>query len=83
MSFPQLLYRQTNRGIKYEYAIKRNASLTSVLPRLLTGSDAGKVPSLADTLIRRPSDPMIRDTMIRRPADQPRPARHRNPARGQ
>ncbi|XP_037085542.1 ADAMTS-like protein 4 [Pollicipes pollicipes] len=31
-----ILYRQANRGIKYEYAIKRNASLTSVLPRLPT-----------------------------------------------
>ncbi|XP_043196145.1 thrombospondin type-1 domain-containing protein 4-like isoform X1 [Amphibalanus amphitrite] len=54
-----LLYRQVNRGIKYEYAIKRNSSLTSVLPRLLTGPDAGKVAAMPDSLVplRRPADP--------------------------
>ena len=46
-----------NRGIKYEYAIKQNASLTAVLPRLLTGPDAGKVPSMPETMpLRRPAD---------------------------
>ena len=40
----QILYRQTNRGIKYEYAIKREDSLSSVLPRLPT--EQGLVPAV-------------------------------------
>ena len=53
MCMYQLLYRQTNRGIKYEYAIKRNASLSSVLPRLPTGQGLVPAASLQPTLSAR------------------------------
>ncbi|XP_037076906.1 thrombospondin type-1 domain-containing protein 4-like [Pollicipes pollicipes] len=45
-----ILYRQANRGIKYEYAIKRNNSLSSVLPRLPSATGVAQVPrpTLAD-----------------------------------
>ena len=58
----QLLYRQTNRGIKYEYAIKRNASLSSVLPRLPTGQGLVPAAALQPVHSSRPPPAVLRNT---------------------
>ena len=62
MCMYQLLYRQTNRGIKYEYAIKRNASLSSVLPRLPTGQGLVPAASLQPAHSARPPPGVHRNT---------------------
>ncbi|XP_043221639.1 thrombospondin type-1 domain-containing protein 4-like [Amphibalanus amphitrite] len=65
-----LLYRQMNRGIKYEYVIKRNASLSSVLPRL--PNDLQSLPPAPPPAL--PALPQL----PARPSVVPRPTGHRN-----